>query len=356
MRKAGGLAGVLVTRLCLVGLAVHRTSAWYVAPPIAAKGAARYMFASAHRPRIASAQGASRPMMMVRVAGDGAVSADTTKREEAGERELMSAAELALRDLPKAEMECWRPTTDDVDRISWGKPAKKKSTGSRGVPHRLNEDERILYDMARRKGFVEIGGSGWRKQRRGAPLVNTYRNWCDARAVPAIYLFKNKDGIDEVVLDLSPLRVPELFLEVATQCAGVAPGGMVEALDGGDGEIEMDAAGEDVEERTSLSSEAAGRETALTTELKEAFLAQPIHRLPMYSVCWELERSAAKAVAKDIAQAFECMETGAKAGGASLVRGMPKVKAGKSRQHGGYGIGSKNNKNGGRKGKGKDTW
>jgi len=46
---------------------------------------------------------------------------------------------------------------DDVDRISWGKPAKKKSTGSRGVPHRLNEEERNLYDMARRKGFVEIG-------------------------------------------------------------------------------------------------------------------------------------------------------------------------------------------------------
>jgi len=22
--------------------------------------------------------------------------------------------------------DCWRPTVDDVDRISWGKPAKKK--------------------------------------------------------------------------------------------------------------------------------------------------------------------------------------------------------------------------------------
>ena len=76
----------------------------------------------------------------------------------------------------------------------------------------------------------------------------------------------------------------------------------------------------------------------------------------VYYIKNKIWRSAAKAVAKDIAQAFECMETGAKAGGASLVRGMPKVKAGKSRQHGGYGIGSKNNKNGGRKGKGKDTW
>eukprot|EP00961_Rhodomonas_salina_P241896 3267749-Rhodomonas_salina.4 len=83
---------------------------------------------------------------------------------------------LATLDLPEARKgDCWRPTADDVDRISWGKPAKKKMTGSRGVPHRLNQvqspaslflrgsmhgpeqlpggqDERMLYDMARRKG------------------------------------------------------------------------------------------------------------------------------------------------------------------------------------------------------------
>ena len=50
------------------------------------------------------------------------------------------------------------------------------------------------------------------------------------------------------------------------------------------------------------------------------------------------------------------MEKGAKAGGGSLKRGMPSVKAGKSRQHVGFGIGSKNNKNGGRKGGSKDTY
>ena len=127
---------------------------------------------------------------------------------------------------------------------------------------------------------------------------------------------------------------------------------MVEALDGEDGD---DLVGND-EENNALSTDAEARETVLTTELKEAFLTHPIHRLPMYCVCWELERSTAKSVAKDIALAFECMEMGAKASGASLVRGMPKVKAGKSRQHGGYGIGSKNNKNGGRKGKARDTW
>ena len=57
---------------------------------------------------------------------------------------------------------CWRPTVQDVENISWGKPAKKKGTGSRGVPHRLNHDEeRKLFDQARKKGFLEVAGSGW---------------------------------------------------------------------------------------------------------------------------------------------------------------------------------------------------
>ena len=34
------------------------------------------------------------------------------------------------------------------------------------IPHRLNAEERNIYDRARQKGFVEITGSGWRKQRR----------------------------------------------------------------------------------------------------------------------------------------------------------------------------------------------
>ena len=142
-----------------------------------------------------------------------------------------NTAEFELTDLPAAEMNCWRPTADDVDRISWGKPAKKKTTGSRGVPHRLNEEERVIYDMARRKGFVEVVGSGWRKERRGAPLVNTYRNWCDARGVPVVYVFKGREGVDEVVLDLSPLRLPQRFLELALQCSAAAPGGLVEPVE-----------------------------------------------------------------------------------------------------------------------------
>ena len=75
-----------------------------------------------------------------------------------------------------------RPSKDDVDRISWGKPSKKKGVGSRGTPHRLNEAERAEYDRAKARGYVEVAGSAWRKERRDAPLLNTWRNWCDAVA------------------------------------------------------------------------------------------------------------------------------------------------------------------------------
>ena len=226
-----------------------------------------------------------------------------------------------LEDLPKGRVSgCWRPTTDDVDRISWGRPAKQKSTGSRGVPHRLNEEERRLYDLGRRKGFVELGGSGWREQRRGAPLVNTFRNWCDARAVPMVAVFKASDGCDRVMCDLSPLRLPAQFHALGVRVAAAAPGGSLD--------VSVDEEGEEWE----------GVETALD---EEAFASQPIHRLPMYSVSWDLERPEAKALAGRLAEAFACREAvkGAKrSGGRSLERGMPGVKPGKGRRHGGYGI------------------
>eukprot|EP00629_Pelagomonadales_sp_RCC1024_P019189 CAMPEP_0119290230 /NCGR_PEP_ID=MMETSP1329-20130426/40407_1 /TAXON_ID=114041 /ORGANISM="Genus nov. species nov., Strain RCC1024" /LENGTH=138 /DNA_ID=CAMNT_0007291045 /DNA_START=79 /DNA_END=491 /DNA_ORIENTATION=- len=77
-----------------------------------------------------------------------------------------------------------RPSKDDVDRISWGKPSKKKGVGSRGTPHRLNAAERDEYERAKRRGYVECAGSAWRAERRDAPLLNTWRNWCDAVAAP----------------------------------------------------------------------------------------------------------------------------------------------------------------------------
>ena len=253
---------------------------------------------------------------------------------------------------PAAKGSVWRPTIDDVDRISWGRPAKQKGTGSRGTPHRLNDDERSLYDFARRKGFVEIGGSGWRRQRSDAPLVNTYRSWCDARAHPAIYLHKSNDGIDEVVADLSPLRTPLDFEAAAMFClTEIAPDGVIEfagrpmssdALEKVEGDVEQQEQQEEQQEEQPAAEEGSGGGFELS-EIADAYETEPIYRLPMYAVAWTRPRAEAKALAKCLAQSLGTAEGTKGEGGASKGRkkakGAPRIKPGKSRQHGGYGIG-----------------
>ncbi|KAL3913445.1 MAG: hypothetical protein SGILL_006487, partial [Bacillariaceae sp.] len=177
----------------------------------------------------------------------------------------------------------WRPDVNDVERISWGKPAKKKGTGSRGVPHRLNQDERFLFDNARRKGFLEIEGSGWRSQRREAPLLNTFRSLCDARGQAAIVLHKGSTGIDEVVVDISTLRNPEMFPQIAQTCLERTEGGEVVFQGSGD-----DMNTDDQEDLALTLRIAEGESTPSTWETR------PIYQLPPYCISWELQRNDAK--------------------------------------------------------------
>lgn len=218
-------------------------------------------------------------------------------------------------------MDCWRPTVNDVERISWGKPAKKKGTGSRGVPHRLNEDERFLFDQARRKGFLEIAGSGWRSQRREAPLLNSYRSLCDARGQASIVLHKSTSGIDELVVDISPLRTPEKFSHIAEVCQQMFEGAEV-VYQGS-----YTADGNDDEGYDEDSSLASG-------DMLTSWETRPIYQLPPHCIVWELERSEAKSLCKEMADLFLTKE-GKKAPSKKPIG----VKPGKSRRAGGYGIG-----------------
>ena len=79
-----------------------------------------------------------------------------------------------------------RPTLDDVQRLSEGRAARTRGWGSRQVCHRLNQDERTQYNLALEKGFLTIKGTGYRKERKGAPLANIYRQYCDAKGIPCV--------------------------------------------------------------------------------------------------------------------------------------------------------------------------
>lgn len=221
----------------------------------------------------------------------------------------------------------WRPDKQDVERISWGKPAKKKGTGSRGVPHRLNQDDRKLFDQSRAKGFLEVLGSAWRSQRRDAPLVNTWRSWCDACAQPSIAVHKSSTGADDsVVVDISPLRLETAleFQVVADACLQSQPGGLVRFQ--GDA---LDTEGEDSE----ITEESLDEALLLDSD---AWETRPIYQLPPYCIVWEsLQRSDAKKLAKVMATLFGSADK-AREKSSQKPSG---VKPGKGRRHGGYGIG-----------------
>ena len=47
-----------------------------------------------------------------------------------------------------------RPDLSDVERLTRGEAAKRRGTGSRDVPHRLNADERVSWELAKVRTFA----------------------------------------------------------------------------------------------------------------------------------------------------------------------------------------------------------
>lgn len=109
-----------------------------------------------------------------------------------------------------------RPSLDDVTRISFGEKAKRRGVGSRATPHRLNADERAEYDRAIARGYLTLQGRGYRKERKGSPLLNIWRQRSDATGVAAVWLELGAAGgpraaedgspVDTCAVDFAPLR------------------------------------------------------------------------------------------------------------------------------------------------------
>ena len=106
-----------------------------------------------------------------------------------------------------------RPTYDDVQRLSEGKASSSnRGWGSRQVCHRLNAEERKAYTLATTKEFLTLKGSGYRKERKGSPLANIYRQYCDAGGVSCVNVMlmssagRGQRREDLVLVDLAPTR------------------------------------------------------------------------------------------------------------------------------------------------------
>lgn len=239
----------------------------------------------------------------------------------------------------RARQDCWRPDVRDVEKISWGMPAKKKGTGSRGIPHRLNQDERRSFDQARHQGFLQVHGSSYRSQRRDAPLLNSYRSLMDARGRPMVVLHKinpNSAGGtingDRLVVDLSPLRLPEEFQTVERELRERVFGEL---------ELEMEMEGQIDTDNTyeSREKDEGGEEMSDETIVDvgttgDAWETRPLYQLPPYFLTWEVSRQQGKQLGKILAEWFDTVDV--KAASSKKPKG---VKPGKGRKSGGYGIG-----------------
>ena len=117
-----------------------------------------------------------------------------------------------------------RPLLDDIERLSRGEAAKRRGTGSRQVPHRLNSMERKEWELAKVRRFLMLRGTGYRRERGDSPLANIYRNYCDATSVPCISIIRNLgiDSVDQVVVDFSPLRTLDGIGTLVQYCRGFA--------------------------------------------------------------------------------------------------------------------------------------
>lgn len=77
------------------------------------------------------------------------------------------------------------------------------------------------------QGFLSVRGTAYRRERKGNPLPNIFRQWCDAKGWPCVVIEQDLalagggGGQDTVVVDLAPLRLldtrqvgPRLVLNV----------------------------------------------------------------------------------------------------------------------------------------------
>jgi hypothetical protein len=221
-----------------------------------------------------------------------------------------------------------RISRDDVERLSRGQPSKRRGYGSRNVPHRLNEEEREELERAARKGYLTLLGGGNRRTRKGSPLKNIHRQWCDARDCPQIILYKAVGGkaVDELIVDLSPLRLNGLFddpSEADDFMVRWKAQILAEAHKSGMELRERSTLSLDEEEECITPSDDGDDENDCVDEVdiskaytitlqnldQQAWASNPIWKLPVVSLgVLEGERSKAKTMASSLAKLWDIPE------------------------------------------------
>lgn len=80
---------------------------------------------------------------------------------------------------------------------------------------------RQAYDLAKKQGYVVLRGTGYRRERKGSPLQNIFRQFCDAKAMActSVLTGQGSDAVDEVEIDFSPLRASREVMDSLSEKA-----------------------------------------------------------------------------------------------------------------------------------------
>jgi len=101
------------------------------------------------------------------------------------------------------DMKKWRsakrPSLDDVEALSHGKPTRTK-VGSRGIPHHLYKHEREAFEAAKRRNYCKVH----KKDR--VNIANIWYLWCLAKGMPCIHYYYTPPYHDSFVVDLSTIE------------------------------------------------------------------------------------------------------------------------------------------------------
>ena len=83
-----------------------------------------------------------------------------------------------------------------------------------------NTSGRYLNGTRLPQKYLALKGSGYRKERKGSPLANIFRQWCDASALPCIVIEQGfgNDPLDTVVVDLVTLRKADVSQVMSGSC------------------------------------------------------------------------------------------------------------------------------------------
>ena len=133
--------------------------------------------------------------------------------------------------------------------------------------------------------MLALAGSGYRRERKGSPLANLWRQWCDAAGMPCVLVCKGATAAagDTVLVDLSTLRLRD------TSQVGEGEGAWLRAAGGGTRWPAQRRAGDAVAAEPDARETCATQRAALTlrwlhgTRPRTPALSTPSHQVLLCS-------------------------------------------------------------------------